>query len=131
MTISERIEAGRRERRVLTRVCRAAWRLRAELDDCCVPKMRELRALEDRHPDLRTPDWPTQTLHGMISTLCTPVEHLERLLSLDSVFTDDLGGPGHADRRRGPPKPVPVRAEDRRAAIVLVYRDGALGAGCD
>ena len=27
MTISERIEAARRERRVLTRVCRAAWRL--------------------------------------------------------------------------------------------------------
>ena len=27
MTISERIEAGRRERRVLTRVSRAAWRL--------------------------------------------------------------------------------------------------------
>ncbi len=27
MTISERIEAGRRERRVLARVCRAAWRL--------------------------------------------------------------------------------------------------------
>ena len=27
MTISERIEAGRRERRVLTRVRRAAWRL--------------------------------------------------------------------------------------------------------
>jgi hypothetical protein len=27
VTISERIEAGRRERRVLARVCRAAWRL--------------------------------------------------------------------------------------------------------
>ena len=27
MTINERIEAGRRERRVLTRVCRAGWRL--------------------------------------------------------------------------------------------------------
>ncbi len=32
VTISERIEAGRRERRVLARVCRAAWRLeQAEL----------------------------------------------------------------------------------------------------
>ena len=27
MTISERVEAGRRERRVLTRVSRAGWRL--------------------------------------------------------------------------------------------------------
>ena len=78
--------------------------------------MRELRALEEQYPDLRTPDSPTQTVHGSISTLFTPVEHLERLLSLDNVFTDeDLGG--WADRvdearRRGA---VPVRAEDRRA----------------
>ena len=28
MTISERVEAGRRERRVLARVSRARWRLR-------------------------------------------------------------------------------------------------------
>ena len=56
-------------------------------------KMRELHALEEQYPDLRTPDSPTQTVHGAISTLFTPVEHLERLLSLDNVFTDeDLGG---------------------------------------
>jgi len=55
-------------------------------------KMRELRALEEQYPELRTPDSPTQTVHGAISTLFTPVEHLERLLSLDNVFTDeDLG----------------------------------------
>src|ERR1700746_2833058 len=55
-------------------------------------KMRELRALEDQYPDLRTPDSPTQTVHGNISTQFTPVEHLERLLRLDNVFTDtDLG----------------------------------------
>ena len=56
-------------------------------------KMRELRALEEQYPDLRTPDSPTQTVHGSISTQFTPVEHLEQLLSLDNVFTDeDLGG---------------------------------------
>src|SRR5260370_31787032 len=55
-------------------------------------KMRELRALEEQYPELRTPDSPTQTVHGAISTLFTPVEHLERLLSLDNVFTHgDLG----------------------------------------
>src|ERR1700750_3430040 len=59
-------------------------------------KMRELRALEEQYPELRTPDSPTQTVHGSISTLFTPVEHLERLLSLDNVFTDeDLGGWAH------------------------------------
>src|SRR3984885_3934201 len=93
-------------------------------------KMRELRALEDRHPDLRTPDSPTQTVHGNISTLFTPVEHLERLLSLDNVFTDeDLGG--WADRAAKLAGETPVNAylcelKIDGLAIDLVYRDGAL-----
>ena len=59
-------------------------------------KMRELRALEEQYPDLRTPDSPTQTVHGSISTLFTPVEHLERLLSLDNwaARAERLGGGG-------------------------------------
>src|ERR1700683_4672419 len=77
-------------------------------------KMRELRALEEQYPDLRTPDSPTQTVHGTVSTLFTPVEHLERLLSLDNVFTDeDLGG--WADRA---PRPG-----GRGPRLVAVQRD--------
>ena len=93
-------------------------------------KMRELRALEDEHPDLRTPDSPTQTVHGAISTLFTPVEHLERLLSLDNVFTDeDLGG--WADRATRLAGETPISAylcelKIDGLAIDLVYRDGAL-----
>src|SRR6202161_1275405 len=93
-------------------------------------KMRELRALEDQFPDLRTPDSPTQTVHGNISTLFTPVEHLERLLSLDNVFTDeDLGG--WADRAIKLAGEAPVNAylcelKIDGLAIDLVYRDGAL-----
>src|ERR1700733_6209954 len=93
-------------------------------------KMRELRALEDRHPDLRTPDSPTQTVHGNISTLFTPVEHLERLLSLDNVFTDeDLGG--WADRAAKLAGEAPINAylcelKIDGLSIDLVYRDGAL-----
>ena len=93
-------------------------------------KMRELRALEDRYPDLRTPDSPTQTVHGTISTLFTPVEHLERLLSLDNVFADeDLGG--WADRAARLAGETPVSAylcelKIDGLAIDLVYRDGAL-----
>jgi DNA ligase (NAD+) len=51
--------------------------------------MRELEALEERHPSLRTPDSPTQKVGGTYSTLFTPVAHLERMLSLDNVFDDD------------------------------------------
>ncbi len=49
--------------------------------------MRELTALEDAHPSLRTPDSPTQKVAGDYSTQFTPVEHLERLFSLDNVFS--------------------------------------------
>ena len=69
------------------------WSWLLVFDNADQPKLRELHALEDQYPELRTPDSPTQTVHGSISTLFTPVEHLERLLSQDNVFTDeDLGG---------------------------------------
>src|ERR1022692_62944 len=49
--------------------------------------MRELRELEERYPGLRTPESPTQKVGGAISTDFTPVQHLERLLSLDNAFS--------------------------------------------
>jgi DNA ligase (NAD+) len=48
--------------------------------------MGELRELEQAHPDLRTPDSPTQKVMGTYSTDFAPVEHLERMLSLGNVF---------------------------------------------
>jgi DNA ligase (NAD+) len=51
--------------------------------------MRELQALEEKHPELRTPDSPTQKVAGAPSTLFAPVEHLERMLSLDNVFSEE------------------------------------------
>jgi len=90
-------------------------------------KMRELRALEEQYPDLRTPDSPTQTVHGTVSTLFTPVEHLERLLSLDNVFTDeDLGGWAERVTRLGGTGPYLCELKIDGLAIDLVYRDGAL-----
>jgi DNA ligase (NAD+) len=50
--------------------------------------MRELDELEQRHPALRTPDSPTQKVGGALQTDFTPVDHLERMLSLDNAFTD-------------------------------------------
>ena len=89
--------------------------------------MRELRALEEQYPDLRTPDSPTQTVHGTVSTLFTPVEHLERLLSLDNVFTDeDLGGWADRAARLGGAGPYLCELKIDGLAIDLVYRDGAL-----
>ena len=49
--------------------------------------MQELERLEDSYPELRTPDSPTQNVGGAVSTDFTPVEHAERLMSLDNIFT--------------------------------------------
>ena len=52
--------------------------------------LRRLAALEDEHPELRTPDSPTQLVGGAgFATDFTSAEHLERMLSLDNVFSTD------------------------------------------
>ncbi len=63
-------------------------------------RMRRLQELEDDHPDLRTPSSPTQRVGGTYSTLFTPVDHLERMLSLDNAFsTEDVAAWAHRVER--------------------------------
>ena len=47
---------------------------------------RELRELEEAHPDLVTPDSPTQSVGSRPSEAFAPVEHGARMLSLENVF---------------------------------------------
>src|SRR5215218_2698623 len=49
--------------------------------------MRQLMELEDAFPALRTPDSPSQQVGGPPSTTFAPVEHLQRLMSLDNAFS--------------------------------------------
>ncbi len=52
--------------------------------------VRRLAELEGEHPELLTADSPTQTVGGRAETTqFAPVEHAERMLSLDNVFSDD------------------------------------------
>jgi DNA ligase (NAD+) len=54
---------------------------------------RELLALEAEHPELVTPESPSQKVGGRFSTEFTAHDHLERMLSLDNAFTaDELRG---------------------------------------
>ena len=97
---------------------------------------RELVGLEERYPDLRTPDSPTQRVGDVISTDFAPVEHLERLLSLDNAFSaEELDGVGGAHRAAGRPRqrggPVSVRAEDRRPGGGPGLPQRSPGPGCD
>jgi DNA ligase (NAD+) len=49
---------------------------------------RELVELENSHPELASGESPTQTVGGERSEMFDPVEHLERMYSLDNVFDD-------------------------------------------
>jgi len=48
--------------------------------------MRELEAIEEEHPGLRTPDSPTQQVGGAPATTFAPVTHLQQMMSLDNAF---------------------------------------------
>jgi DNA ligase (NAD+) len=50
---------------------------------------RELVELEEQHPELVTPDSPTQKVGGKFSTEFTAYDHLERMLSLDNAFSPE------------------------------------------
>src|SRR5262249_3648401 len=51
--------------------------------------LRELVDLEREHPELVTPDSPTQRPGGAPSAAFAPVTHLQPMLSLDNAFTAD------------------------------------------
>lgn len=48
--------------------------------------VRDLRTLETQHPDLVTPDSPTQTVRGAATAAFAPVEHRRRMMSLDNAM---------------------------------------------
>ncbi|HEV7888357.1 MAG TPA: NAD-dependent DNA ligase LigA, partial [Acidimicrobiales bacterium] len=49
--------------------------------------VRELRHIEELHPELVTPDSPTQRVGGAASPLFAPVEHRVPMMSLDNAFS--------------------------------------------
>lgn len=93
--------------------------------------MGELTAIEEAHPELRTPDSPTQQVGGAPSATFAPVTHLVPLMSLDNVFSLD-------DLDRWLARAEALAGEDVAAsgylcelkidglALDLVYRDGRL-----
>jgi DNA ligase (NAD+) len=92
---------------------------------------RRLQELEERFPDLRTPDSPTQRVAGTYSTLFTPVQHLERMLSLDNVFTaEELGAwAQRVERAVGTVPGYLCELKVDGLAVNLRYQDGRLVRG--
>ncbi|MEU1876142.1 NAD-dependent DNA ligase LigA [Streptosporangium sp. NPDC020072] len=91
--------------------------------------MRELRALEEEHPALRTPDSPTQKVGAPISSDFTAVAHLQRMESLDNAFNaDDLLSWQVRAERLAERETAPYLCELKidGLAIALVYEKGRL-----
>src|SRR3954449_4350438 len=93
----------------------------------------ELKALEEEHPDLITPDSPTQRVGAPPSERFRKVEHLTPMGSLEKV-TDDEGLLKWADdvrKRLDSDDPVAYVIEPKidGLAINLTYEDGVLVRG--
>ena len=62
---------------------------------------RELQALEEKHPTLRTPDSPTQRVIGQVLSGFTPVRHAVPMLSIRTeTDTTAAGATAFDDRVR-------------------------------
>jgi DNA ligase (NAD+) len=89
--------------------------------------MRELRALEEDYPDLRTPDSPTQQVGDVVAAGFAPVEHLARLLSLDNAFSaGELDAWAARAERLGGTGPFLCELKIDGLAVALVYTNGTL-----
>ncbi|MFW0786729.1 NAD-dependent DNA ligase LigA [Gordonia sp. CPCC 206044] len=90
--------------------------------------LRSLQEMEDAHPELATPDSPTKLVGGGFSTAFTPVDHLERMLSLDNVFDSDEMHTwvDRVEAETGSGTHFLCELKIDGVALALVYTDGTL-----
>ena len=96
--------------------------------------VHELEALEARHPDLVSPDSPTQRVAGRPTESFPTVEHLAPMLSLDNAYSEDELRAFDERLRRAAALgdvAVPYVAELKidGLSIALTYEDGRLVRG--
>ena len=84
---------------------------------------KKLEALEADHPELATPDSPTQQVGAPTSSSFENVEHLERMLSLDNVF-DEEELDEWLQRVDAPEYVTELKIDG--LSLALVYRNGVL-----
>jgi len=92
--------------------------------------MRELRALEEAHPELVTPDSPTQRVGGEASSAFSEIRHSVPMLSLENAFDDEEVGAfdRRVRERLGTEAPVSYFAEPKLdgLAVSLNFEQGVL-----
>jgi DNA ligase (NAD+) len=93
--------------------------------------MKRLADLEQRFPELLTPDSPTQRVGGAPSALFSPVAHSSRLLSLDNAFDFDELAAWHNRASRGLGHDPTFVCEPKidGLSIMIAYEKGSLVRG--
>ena len=140
MSGPESTDAGRRVQELRARIREAdqAYYVHDDpiLSDAEYDRLvRELAALEEAHPALRTPDSPTQRVSGAPSEKFAKVVHREPMLSLANTVSDEeldeLDARVHRMLGLAPEVMVAFVVEPKLdgLAVELVYEDGRLVQG--
>ena len=92
---------------------------------------RELASLEERFPELVTPDSPTQRVGISPADLFAPVEHRARMLSLDNAFSHGEleAWAARVERAVGTGARYSCEAKIDGIAVALTYEKGLLTKG--
>jgi len=90
--------------------------------------LRRLEEIERLFPELQSQDSPTQSVGGAVASLFDPVEHAERMLSLDNVFSIEefREWAARADRSAGRHVDWLCELKIDGLAINLRYENGSL-----
>ncbi|GAA3175304.1 NAD-dependent DNA ligase LigA [Blastococcus jejuensis] len=90
--------------------------------------MAELKALEAAHPALVTPDSPSQKVNGGFAATFSPVQHLERMQSLDNAFSSDelSAWAARVEREAGTGARFLCELKIDGLAVALLYEHGRL-----
>ena len=90
--------------------------------------MRELRELEQAHPEFADPNSPTQRVGGAVGDQFAPIQHERRMYSLDDAM--DLGEldawMDRVEEALGTLPPLVCELKIDGSGIALTYEDGAL-----
>ncbi|MBI4346529.1 MAG: NAD-dependent DNA ligase LigA, partial [Elusimicrobia bacterium] len=90
---------------------------------------RRLRELEEKHPELRSQDSPTQRVGAAPDSAFAPVRHKVPMLSLDNAYNADELREWHARAVRGlgrEPSGYVVEAKIDGVSCSITYLDGKL-----
>ncbi|CAM4127909.1 MULTISPECIES: NAD-dependent DNA ligase LigA [Helcobacillus] len=89
---------------------------------------RELKALEEENPELKSEESPTETVGGAVAAGFTPTPHIQRMMSLDNAFSvEEIDEWAERTQKEAPGTPAFLtELKIDGLAVSLVYENGEL-----